>query len=148
MAKTTMPETVVVIDDEPFNVSFIIDIFESKGLKVITATNVNSAIDKIEKEIYRVLLIDLSVPVFEPLRMALVERGGVYARYPGLFIAERARNRGYRDRQVVIYSVHKEPAVADEANKLGCTYIPKGRTKEIREEIDYILSYDPTTDIQ
>jgi hypothetical protein len=44
----------------------------------------------------------------------------------------------------VIYSVHKDAAVADEAAKLGCTYILKGRPKEIKAEIEEIVSYDPT----
>jgi hypothetical protein len=58
--------------------------------------------------------------------------------------AREARNRGYRDRQVVIYSVHRDAAVAEEAARLGCTYILKGRPKEIINELKEVVSYDPT----
>jgi hypothetical protein len=98
----------------------------------------------VEKEIYRALIIDLNIPVTDPYQKAILERGGVYAKYPGLFVAEKARNRGYRDRQVVIYSVHKDASVAEEAAKLGCTYILKGRPKEIKTEMEAVISYDPT----
>ncbi len=146
MAKTTVPDTVVIIDDEPYSLSWMLDYIDGNGLKYIIASNVNEAINVIEREIYRVLVIDLNIPVFEPFRVALIERGGAYARFPGLFVAERARNRGYRNKQVVIYSVHRDAEVASEAKKLDCTYILKGRPKEIKAEIEFILSYDPTAD--
>lgn len=44
----------------------------------------------------------------------------------------------------MIYSVHKDASVAEEASKLGCTYILKGRPKEIKAEIEAVVSYDPT----
>ena len=47
---------------------------------------------------------------------------------------------------VVIYSVHREPEVTQEVGKLGCTYIRKGRPKEIKEELLRVLSFDPTSD--
>src|SRR4051794_35210555 len=100
--------------------------------------------DVIEREIYRVLIIDLNIPVLPPFQKAVADRGGAYARFPGLFIAERARNRGYRDRQVVLYSVHRDEEVLEEAKKLGATYILKGRPKMIKDELDLIVTYDPT----
>ena len=44
----------------------------------------------------------------------------------------------------MIYSVHREEAVEVEATKLGCTYIRKGRPREMKEELLDVLSYDPT----
>lgn len=148
MAKTTQPDTAIIIDDEPYNVSWIVDFLEASRLKVITASNVNRAIEVVERDIYRFLLIDLNIPVFEPFRIALAQRGGAYAKFPGLFIAERARNRGYRGRQVVIYSVHRDAEVEAETKKLGCTYILKGRPKEIKEEMLSVLSFDPTAEME
>ena len=144
MAKTTESMTIIVIDDEPHNILWLIDFLESKKFKVELASNVVDSLTSVEREIFRALIIDLNIPVSDPYKKAISDRGGVYAKYPGLFVAEKARNRGYMDRQVVIYSVHKDPAVADEARKLGCTYILKGRPKEIKEEIGDIISYDPT----
>jgi DNA-binding NarL/FixJ family response regulator len=113
-------------------------------LKVRIASNLGEALLLIQEEIFRALIIDLNIPVDDLHKQALLERGSVYAKYPGLFAVQRARNKGYRDRQVVIYSVHKDQAVAEEARKLGATYILKGRPKEIKEEIQSIISFDPT----
>jgi CheY-like chemotaxis protein len=144
MAVTTKPDTVVLIDDEPYHVLWMVDYLESKGYKVMRANYLNAALDYIETEVYRALIIDLNIPVVTPYDKALADRGGAYARYPGLFLAERARNRGYRDRQVVIYSVHRDAEVSEEVSKIGVTYILKGRPQTIKGEIDEVLSYDPT----
>ncbi len=144
MATTTKPDTIILIDDEPYHVLWMVDYLESKNYKVIRANYLNIALDYIESEIYRTLIIDLNIPVVPPYDKALADRGGAYARYPGLFLAERARNRGYRDRQVVIYSVHRDAEVSEEVRKIGATYILKGRPHMIKDEIDNILSYDPT----
>ena len=80
------------------------------------------------------MIIDLNIPVLDPLIGRVASKGNIYLRYPGLYVAYAARNRGYRDRQVIIYSVHKDAAVAEEAAKLMCTYILKGRPKDISKK--------------
>lgn len=144
MAKTTVDDTVIVLDDEIYNMVWIIDYLNSKGLEVMPALNANDAIDFIDEEVYRAAIIDLNVPILPPLDEAAKQLGAAYARYPGLYVALRARNRGYRDRQVIIYSVHRDAEVSEEARKLGCTYILKGRPQEIKIELDMVLSFDPT----
>ena len=59
------------------------------------------------------------------LRQTIEARGPVLSEFPGLFIADFARNRGHRTRQVIVYSVHIVEAVAEECRKLYCTYVPK-----------------------
>lgn len=145
MAKTTDSNTVLMLDDEIYNLTWMMDFFYSKGLDIVSASNANDAIDLINIEIYRAAIIDLNVPLLPPLDISAAEFGETYVRYPGLFVARHARNRGYRDRQVVIYSVHRDEAVMSEARKLGCTYILKGRPKEIKEELNGVLEFDPTT---
>jgi CheY-like chemotaxis protein len=145
MAKTTNPNTVVLIDDEIHNMSWMIDYLHSRGLETLTASNANDAVQVLEREIYRAVIVDLNIPLLEPLISSVMTKGDVYGRYPGLYVAFYARNKGYRDRQVVIYSVHRDPAVSEEASKLGCTYIIKGRPKEIKQELDEVISFDPTT---
>lgn len=81
MAKTTQPNTIVVVDDEPHHVVWLVDFLESKRLKVEMASDIVDAIMRIEKEIYRTLVIDLNIPVTDPYREAVLERGGVYAKY-------------------------------------------------------------------
>lgn len=146
MARTTDPTTVVLVDDEMYNIDWMVDYLRSLGYQVLTAANVDEAMDIISKEIYRALIVDLNIPVLETYRKVIAERGGAYAKFPGLFVAERARNLGYRGRQVLIYSVHKDVDVSAEATKLGCTYILKGRPREIKAEIAAVVHYDPTSD--
>ena len=144
MARTTVADTVIILDDEIYNLTWMIEFFESQKLKVKVFDNVNLIVDSIREEIYRCLVVDLNVPVLPPLDKDVEERGDVFRRYPGLFVAALARNEGYRGRQVVIYSVHKDEQVEVEAIKLGCTYIRKGRPREMKAELLDVLSFDPT----
>ena len=144
MARTSVTNTVLILDDEVYNLRWMIEFFEDKGLNVRTFSDANSIVKEIQREIFRCLVLDLNVPVKPPLDKDAKERGDIFRRYPGLFIASLARNSGYRGKQVVIYSVHKEEAVEVEAKKISCTYIRKGRPREMKEELQDILSYDPT----
>lgn len=144
MARTTENDTLVLVDDEMHHLTWLVDYFYSKGLKVLPVDNVNDAIEHIKSEIYRALIIDLNIPLHSPLDKAAEDLGSVYVRYPGLFVARQARNLGYRDRQVIIYSVHRDAEVVSEARILGCTYILKGRPREIKEELESVLAFDPT----
>ncbi len=146
MAKTTQADTILMLDDEMYNLTWLIDYLYSKEFSVVTASNANDALGLIDEEIYRAAIIDLNVPLLPPVESAAAQAGEVYAKYPGLYVAKYARNRGYRDRQVIIYSVHRDEWVTEEAKKLGCTYILKGRPKEMKEEIQSVLSFDPTTE--
>jgi len=146
MAKTTVSNTIVLVDDELHNLVWLSDYLESQKIIVKVASNLNDAITILDKEIYRAFIVDLNIPALPPVDSAVSEMGAVYAKFPGLFAARHARNQGYRGRQVVIYSVHKDPEVAAEAQRLDCTYILKGRPKEIKAEIDNVISFDPTTE--
>lgn len=146
MARTTDSTTLVLVDDEMHHLSWLVDYFYSKGKKVLPVDNANDAVELLKKEIYRAVIIDLNIPLLPPMDAAAEKLGPVYVRYPGLFVARQARNLGYRDRQVVIYSVHRDADVVEEARILRCTYILKGRPKEIKTELDRILNFDPTTD--
>lgn len=144
MAKTTISDTILILDDELYNITWMMDYLYSKSLEVAPAGTANDAFDLVNQEIYRAAIIDLNVPILPPLDSAAAALGSAYIKYPGLFVARAARNKGYRGRQVIIYSVHRDPEVAEEARKLGCTYILKGRPKEIKVELDAVISYDPT----
>ena len=144
MARTTRPNTVLLLDDEMYNLQWMIEFLQNNNLRTRTFTNANQIAKEIGGEIYRCLILDLNVPVLPPLDTDVARYGDTCRRYPGLYIAIRARTVGYRERQVVIYSVHKDPAVEVEARRLGCTYIRKGRPREMKAELRDILSYDPT----
>ena len=144
MARTSVEDTILILDDEIYNLRWMIEFFKNRGLKVETFNDANQIISEIKKEIFRCLVIDLNVPIRSPLDKDAEKKGDIFRRYPGLFVASMARNFGYRGKQVVIYSVHREEAVEVEATKLGCTYIRKGRPREMKEELLEVLSYDPT----
>ena len=146
MARTTIADTVFVLDDEMYNMTWMMEFLESRGLKAKEFSNVNDILGAIREEVYRCVIVDLNVPVLSPVDKDVESEGDVFRRYPGLFVASVARNAGYRGRQVVIYSVHKDEAVEAEANRLGCTYIRKGRPREMKAELLDVLSYDPTSD--
>ncbi|MBV9394311.1 MAG: response regulator [Methylobacteriaceae bacterium] len=145
MAKTTSPQKAVLIDDELHNALWMIDFLQSRGLEVLTAESANDALALVKQEIYRLLVIDLNIPVLPPIDEAVAAKGATnYARFPGLYVAEAARNAGYRDRQVILYSVHREREIADIAERLRITYIMKGRPQEIKKEVEEVLAFDPT----
>ena len=146
MARTTIRDTLLVLDDEMYNLTWMVEFFESNGLKVKDFANVNDIIRPLQEEVYRCIIVDLNVPVLPPVDKDVQKKGDVFRRYPGLFVASVARNAGYRGRQVVIYSVHKDEAVEAEANRLGCTYIRKGRPREMKSELLDVLAYDPTSE--
>jgi len=144
MAITTNRTTVLLMDDELYNVQWIIDFLESEGYAVQCASNADEALEAIAKEVYRAAILDLNVPIHSRSIKGFPYENSVYQKYPGLFVALQARNRGYRDRQVVIYTVHRDEEVAAQADVLSCTYILKGRPLELKEELRSVLSYDPT----
>lgn len=145
MAVTTRPSTTLLFDDEPHNLQYIVDYLSFKGLECIIALNADDASELLQKEIYRAVIIDLNIPISVRLAKSAGQLGEIYLKYPGLYIAHVARNKGYRDRQVVVYSVHKEEAIVAEARKLGFSYLIKGRPLEIKSELDDVLAFDPTT---
>lgn len=144
MAVTTRPETIVLMDDEIFNIQWLVDFLKTKGFEVISVPDADSAIREVSKEIYRALILDLNVPISSSPNGGPGVKKAVYQKYPGLHVAWHARNQGYRDRQVIIYSVHRDPEVEEEARNLDCTYILKGRPMELKDEIMQVISYDPT----
>lgn len=145
MARTTESTKVVVLDDELFNIEWLLDFLTAQGYETIPSSSAGEAIKIVSEEIFRALILDLNVPISPDLAEAAGKLGSVYRKYPGLFVAWTARNAGYRDRQIIIYSVHRDVEVAEEASRLGITYILKGRPAELKNEINAVLSFDPTT---
>lgn len=138
--------TILVLDDEPEFLQWLFEYLEEKGYTVESVHNIADAIEKLEKRAYRFFLADLSVPVSPSLEQTLTTEGLVYRQYPGLYVAHLARDKGYRARQVVVYSVHDVAGVQEVADRIGVRYILKGRPRALKAEIDDVLQYDPTDD--
>jgi CheY-like chemotaxis protein len=135
-------DTVLVADDEAYNLQFLLDFLETLNYKVEVAVNVDDALHRLQQARYRVVLADLSIPLLPPQSL-LIERDALYQKYPGLLIADYARNHNHTGRQVVVYSVHEDPQVRDFANRFGVAYLLKGRPRILKDEIRDILAYDP-----
>ena len=139
-------ETILIADDEPHYLEWLDDFLSSKGYRVEFYETVNRAYNALSQRLYRAVVVDLNIPATGSMRDVIGSKGPTYSQYPGLFLAEYARNRGHRTRQVIVYSVHEVEAVAAECRKLYCDYIPKGRPSIFRQQIMDVLLYDPTRD--
>jgi hypothetical protein len=93
---------------------------------------------------YRAIIVDLNIPVCGADRDRAEKLGEIYAVFPGLLVAFSARNKGYRSKQVIVYSAHKESAVQTVTDMLNVQYIIKGNSASVMREIEDVLSYDPT----
>lgn len=144
MAATSNSKSILLMDDEFFNIQWLIDFLDAQGYSVHSASNADEALQAISQEVYRAAILDLNVPMASDPPAGPRTNNSVYKRYPGLYVAWHARNQGYRNRQVIIYTVHRDEEVAREAEILRCTYIVKGRPRELKEEIKSVLVYDPT----
>ena len=135
-------DTVLVADDESYNLQFLLDFLESLKYKAEVADNVDAALLRLQQARYRLVLADLSIPLLPPQSL-LIDRDPLYRKYPGLLVADYARNHNHTGRQVVVYSVHDDTQVRDFASQFGVAYILKGRPRILKDEIRDILAYDP-----
>ncbi len=135
-------DTILLADDEPYNLQFIIDFLESLNYHTTVADNVDSAMQRLNEHMFRAVIVDLSIPLLPPQSL-LRERDLIFQKYPGLLVADYARNHGHTGRQVIVYSVHDDVNVGQLAAKLGFTYLLKGRARLLKEEIKDVLSFDP-----
>jgi CheY-like chemotaxis protein len=139
-------DTVLIMDDEPHVLDWLIEYLEAKNYKVKIVTNVDEAISELNEMIFRVTILDLNVPASDMVKNKLEEKGSVYKKYRGLYAAVYARTKGHRGRQVIVYSVHDSQEVQNECRKIGIQYLIKARPREFKKELNDILSFDPTED--
>lgn len=135
-------DTILIADDEAYNIGFLPEFLEGLNYKTEVVENVDAALSCLQEARYRMVLADLSIPLLPPQSL-LAGRDALYHKYPGLLIADFARNHNHTGRQVVLYSVHEDPHVRDFASRYGVTYLLKGRPRAIKEEIREVLAYDP-----
>jgi len=131
-----MKPRALIVDDEPYYLEWLIEFLESKGYEVETAVNCNEAFDAIEKEIFKMVIVDLQIPspgsaAIRRLRVS----DPLFDQYPGMAVAQFARDLGHWDDQVIIYSVHMGEGIVAKAKQLYCTYLPKGRPDILKEAV-------------
>jgi CheY-like chemotaxis protein len=137
-------DTVLVIDDEPFNTEWLTDYFKARKFDVVQAEDLQSSLDALENTRYRYVIVDLSIPVSPLLAQPLASLGTEFFRYPGLMAARRARSTGHNSFQVVVYSVHDSTDVDSYAGLIDCRYILKGRPRELKEHVESTIHRKPT----
>lgn len=138
-----MSKKVLVMDDEPHVLDWLIEYLEAQDCIVEIAINIDQAIDALNRSSYRVAIFDLNVPASPEILNKIREKGGVHMQYRGLFAAEYARTIGMRGRQVVVYSVHDNEDILRRCNTIGAQYLIKARPREFKKELSNILNYDP-----
>jgi CheY-like chemotaxis protein len=136
-------DTVLIIDDEPFETEWLTEYFQARGYRVIQADDLQSALAALETIRYAYIVIDLSIPVIPSLQQPLAALGPEFFRYPGLMAARRARTTGHNTHQVIIYSVHDSADVDAYAELILSKYILKGRPRELKQHIESTMKRIP-----
>lgn len=147
MANLKIPKSydkghMLVADDEPEHLIWLVDYLKAKGFRVTMTVNVKEAIEAIENIKFRAYFVDLNIPL-----------GGwvphppppsqTYDAYQGLYIIRAARTQGNAGARVIAYSAHYNEQITGDMKQLYCEYIVKGRVRELKAEIDQLLSHDP-----
>ncbi|HWJ73389.1 MAG TPA: hypothetical protein VNX29_09515 [Kaistia sp.] len=138
------PMRCLIADDEPFYHDWLVDYLDSINISVDFAVNIAKAIELVTNNKYRFIIADLSIPLSDKFLGDFIATDPAIREYPGLYIADLARQSGYRGKQVIVYSVHISETVKQYVDRLYCTYIPKGRPGLLKAEIQEIISFDPT----
>lgn len=136
-------DTILLADDEPYNLQWVVDWLDSLKYKVVIAETVDAGIRFLETARFRTVIADLSIPLDSP-QLTLDGKSPLYLTYPGLVLADFARNHDHTARQVLVYSVHDDLLVRAYSEKFGFTYLLKGRPRSLKQEIEAVLRlHDP-----
>lgn len=134
---------IFILDDEPMFLDWIEDFTESLGFSVNFLTSINDAYEELSNTMtdeYSALILDLNVPVSPELEASIKQKAKVYQEFRGLFIAQFARTKGISGRKIIVYSVHDNAEVEEICKRLDVSYIPKGRSKILKDKLQSILS--------
>jgi hypothetical protein len=121
---------------EPWPENDAYDYFTAIGLKVEHQQDLQKALEVLESNRFRFVIIDLSIPFSPALAQPLASLGTEFFRYPGLMAARKARTTGHNTYQTIVYSVHDSDEVQGYVDKIRCCYILKGRPRELKMHID------------
>jgi len=131
--KTRSPKTVLLVDDQPEFLQWVIEFLERLGFKVHTVKTYPEAVEALRPTDHELILVDMEIPARNALPPDMVKRAPLVEKYPGIGVAIRARTVGYGANKVIGYTVHDDDAAAKELEKLGCRYVLKGRPGEFKD---------------
>ncbi len=89
--------TVLVIDDQPFELQWLAEFLASQGYAFESATDLKDGVDRIEaseRNKYKLLIVDMEIPTggYIGRTPKEVQRAALYQTYPGLMAVQAARN--------------------------------------------------------
>lgn len=128
---------VLLVDDEPEHIGWLVDYLESMDLRVEQATDLRSAFAYSGSP--RLVIVDMNIPQVGALTDEITLRSPLTARYPGLAVAEHFRNRGVGAHAVIAYTVHDDDELQSSLDRLSCRYVLKGRPYAIKQVIQSAL---------
>jgi len=139
LPKTLLSTTILVVDDEPEHIQWLLDYVEAKGMKTQLACNVSEAVAFAEKNQYRGYIIDLNIPMGDWVP-TFKTPSDVYEKYKGFLVIKYVRTQGNLGQNVTAYSAHYNEQITGEAKTLYCEYTTKGRVKDFKAEVDKLIN--------
>lgn len=102
--------TILIVDDEPFNVDYLVQELEDYGVNTITAENGEEALQKIKKHSPDLVLLDIMMPKKDGFEV----------------LTEMKSNKESREIPVIIISAHSEMGNVLKGIEMGAEdYLPK-----------------------
>ena len=126
-------EKILMIDDEPEYLNFLLDYFESINIEVVIAKNLSEAIDLAKKFKYRLAIVDMNIPATGNTKELLSDP--IAVKYPGYKVAHHLRDIGYGAHQVIAYTVHDDDSLDSALRKINTRYVLKGRPNILKRVV-------------
>lgn len=139
LPKILLQTTIMVVDDEPEHIQWLLDYIEAKGMKTQLACNVAEAVALAERNQYRGYIVDLNIPMGNWIS-TFKTPSDVYEKYRGFLVIKYVRTQGNLGQNVTAYSAHYNEQITGEAKTLYCEYTTKGRVKEFKAEVDKLIN--------
>jgi len=93
---------VLVVEDDPLNMELVCEILRSIGFTVFEATNGKEAIEKIEKEFYDLIVMDIMMPGMDGIETTrIIKSKAGYEKTPVIALTAYAM-KGDRERLVEV----------------------------------------------
>ncbi len=143
-----MNKNVLIVDDEPYAIDWIIEFTRERGFKPIICQTFGEAFDIINAQRhFAASVIDMNIPIMPSDEHIISSKGEQYKKYHGLLLAHELRDFGNSKHSVIIFTVHDDRQITEIAEVLSIQYIIKGKVKRIKEalirQFDYIKTHYP-----
>jgi CheY-like chemotaxis protein len=134
-------KAVLLADDEPEHLDWLVDFLASLGLTVTVATNVEKAMAACQGLWYRLYVVDLNIPLGNWPQPT----SDIFNQYPGFEIIKALRSQGNDGRRVIAYSAHSNEQITADIHRLYTDYVMKGRPIQLKDRIRDLLAQPDMT---